>query len=135
MKRLILAALIGLSFNLSGHAADSNPPATRRQLPVAEVQPDGSILLKAEGARIHGFRLKLEMKPTPTIVLWTADNEYPEWPQAVEKQGTYSVEVDVFAFRREPAGDFWSRPPPTRSTPIPRKPPTGRLSKPSSSRI
>src|SRR5438105_14392760 len=54
MKRLILAALLCLSFNLTGHAADSKSPTTA-PAHVREVQAYGSILHKAAGARIHGL--------------------------------------------------------------------------------
>jgi hypothetical protein len=104
MKRLILAALVCLSFNLAGHAEDSKAP-TSAPAPVAEVQADGSLLLKPEGARIHGFHLKLETKPTPTLVFWISDNEYPEWPQAVDKKGTYAVEV-TYSCPERAGGDY-----------------------------
>src|SRR5262245_1564941 len=95
---LALALLLPLMVQL-GLAADTKPsapatspstkPTTRpAPAPVVEVQPDGALLLKAEGARIHGFRLHLDPKPIPTIVFWVDSSEYPEWPRAVAKKGT-----------------------------------------------
>ena len=88
---LIPALLILTQIGL--RAADSpNAPSTApTTAPAAETQPDGSLLLKAEGARIHGYRLHLEPKPEPTLVYWIDMTEYPEWPQAVAKKGTYAV--------------------------------------------
>lgn len=102
---------------LSAPAADSQPaapttrpttgPSTRpTTAPVVEVQPDGSLLLKAEGARIHGYKLHVEPKPIPTIIFWIDASEYPEWPQAVAKKGTYSVEI-TYSSPAKAGGEFY----------------------------
>jgi hypothetical protein len=76
-------------------ADDQKPakPAAPTTAPVTEVQPDGSLLLKAEGARIHGYKMHLVLKPTPTIIFWIDPQESIEWPQAIGKKGKYSVEI------------------------------------------
>jgi hypothetical protein len=87
-------------------APAADPPATRpTTAPVAEVQADGSIVLAASGARIHGYRLHLESKPIPTLVYWVDADEYPEWPQAAAKKGTYVVEI-TYSCPARAGGDF-----------------------------
>lgn len=115
MKRLlaisisIAVALTLLHIAARGEDSKPKPPTTPPSTapstqPVAEAQPDGSWLLKAERARIHGYRLHLESKPLPTLVYWIDPIEYPEWPQAVKK-GTYLVEVTYSAPARA-GGEF-----------------------------
>ncbi|HET6250426.1 MAG TPA: hypothetical protein VFE47_22250 [Tepidisphaeraceae bacterium] len=108
MKRippiLLAVALLLALFQISATADDAKKPATQ-PAPVVVVQPDGSLLLKAEGARIHGFKMHLEMKPEPTIIFWVNNQEYPEWPHAAAKKGTYAVEITYSCAPRS-GGDF-----------------------------
>ncbi|HZK79937.1 MAG TPA: hypothetical protein VFC46_02695 [Humisphaera sp.] len=99
MKRFYLfSALLILAAGLAAArvmADDQKPakPAAPTTAPVVEIQPDGSLLLKAEGARIHGYKMHLVLKPIPTIIFWIDPQESIEWPQAVAKKGKYSVEL------------------------------------------
>ncbi|HWE02250.1 MAG TPA: hypothetical protein VG326_07535 [Tepidisphaeraceae bacterium] len=109
MNRLCLfATLLTLSTGFSAVVAadpkaDKSPaPATA---PAVEVQADGSLLLKAEGARIHGYRMHLVMKPIPTIIYWIDPLESIEWPQAIAKKGKYSVDV-TYSCPASAGGDF-----------------------------
>jgi hypothetical protein len=112
MRRRLLAtaalipALLLVTQTFLGAAEAPKTPATQPSTaPAVEVQADGSILLKAAGARIHGFRLHLEAKPEPTLVYWIDMTEYPEWPQAVAKKGTYAVEV-TYSCPAKAGGEF-----------------------------
>lgn len=70
----------------------------------APASADGVIVLKADAARIHGFHLKLQRKPEPTIMFWIDPNEYVEWPKAVNK-GKYEVEV-TYSCAPNAGGEF-----------------------------
>ena len=63
---------------------------------MVEVQQDGSLLLKAEGARIHGYRLHLVLKPIPTIIFWIDPIESIEWPRGGEQEGEIFGRGDLF---------------------------------------
>ena len=91
---------------IAARADDAKKPDTAPSpAPVVEVQPDGSLLLKPEGARVHGYRLHLELKPEPTLIFWVDNQEYPEWPRAAAKKGMYSVEITYSCAPRS-GGDF-----------------------------
>lgn len=104
MKRNASVALMLISIAahapFAARAADPKPTTA----PVAEVQADGSVLLKPEGGRIHGFKLKVDRKAEPTLVSWTDSNEYVEWPHAAKK-GRYTVEV-TYACAPNSGGEF-----------------------------
>ena len=68
-------------------------------------QADGSIVLSAASARIHGFKLKLEKTPKPTLCNWIDAQEYAEWPKACPKAGKYDVEL-TFACPPNAGGEF-----------------------------
>jgi hypothetical protein len=94
------------AFQTDARGDDSKKPSTKpAPPPVVQVQADGALLLKADGARIHGFKMHLENKPEPTLVFWISNTEYPEWPQAVAKKGTYSVEL-TYSCAPKAGGDF-----------------------------
>ncbi|HZL37149.1 MAG TPA: carbohydrate-binding domain-containing protein [Tepidisphaeraceae bacterium] len=78
----------------------SKPPASAP----AEAVPEGTLLLKPQAARIHGFRLKLDPKPVPTLIFWVDPNEYIEWPKAAKK-GKYTVEV-TYSCAPNAGGEF-----------------------------
>lgn len=79
-------------------------PATSPSTQAATEPADGSIVLKAEAARIHGFKLHLDPKTKNALVYWVDVNEYPEWPRAAKK-GTYLVEV-TYACPPKSGGEF-----------------------------
>ena len=88
--RVWLLAAVALTCGVLQAASPATAPSTA---PAPGVQADGSILLPADAARIHGFKMKLERRPTPTLVHWTDATEMAEWPHAVESKGTYEVEI------------------------------------------
>jgi hypothetical protein len=102
MKLFAILSLIVLTPITALPADPATKPTTA---PAAEVSADGSIILKPEGARIIGFRMRVEMKPVPTLVRWVSSDEYPEWPQAVAKKGIYGVEV-TYSCAPKAGGDF-----------------------------
>lgn len=77
--------LLALAIPIVIARADAPAPTTARA--------DGSIVLGAEAARIHGSKLRLQLKPEPTLVNWVDGQESIEWPKAIVKKGKYSVEI------------------------------------------
>ena len=88
-----IATCIVVSVVVRAASADDAKPAPPATAPV-EVLADGSLLLKPQGARIHGYKLRLEKSPQPAIVNWVDPAEYIEWPKAAKK-GKYQVEVTL----------------------------------------
>ncbi len=70
--------------------ADEPRPAT---MPGAEVQPDGSLLLKAETARILGFKMHWRTSQFPRLPIGSMRHESIEWPKAIQHKGKYEVEI------------------------------------------
>src|SRR5437016_545064 len=91
-RKLFLILIIATSPALGENS--KNPPATApTTAPVVEVQEDGSLLMKADGARIIGYKMRLESKPVPALVHWVDNRESIERPQAIAHAGKYRVEI------------------------------------------
>lgn len=114
VKTSTAATIFRLAFICAGLSAFSaawavdhpQPPASEpAKPPVVMVQADGTLLLKAEGARILGYKMRLENNPTPVLARWVDSREAAEWPMAVAHKGKYKAQLTYSA--REPAGgDF-----------------------------
>jgi hypothetical protein len=96
----LTVALFLLNSYCIGAPASPKPPATAP----GETLADGSLLLKVDRGRIHGFRMKLDPKPTPTIIFWIDPKEYIEWPKVAAK-GKYDVEV-TYSCAPNAGGEF-----------------------------
>jgi len=58
--------------------------------------PDGSIVLNADQAEMHGSRIKVESRGgSPNIGFWDDPKEWASWKAKVTRAGTYEVSVSV----------------------------------------
>jgi hypothetical protein len=78
-------------------AALDEPPTTipsrHDDADPAVQRTDGSIVLSPAGARIHGYKLRVQLHPHALLVGWTDPQEYVEWPQGCPTAGAYEVEI------------------------------------------
>ena len=94
MNQIVSASLLCILATSVAAAEPSTQPATApTTAPVVEVQPDGSLLFKAEGARVIGYKMHLENKPEPTLVRWVDNRESITWPKGIAHHGRYEVEI------------------------------------------
>ncbi len=85
----------------------AEPPQIEPVSTAQHADPDGSFLLKAEDADIHGSSAQVETKDNiPNVGYWTNQNDTVSWDVDVPKEGNYQVEIE-YACPAESAGSAY----------------------------
>ena len=86
--RIALAALCPVLLVTIATFAPAKEAGTQPTQPA-----DGSITLGTHDARIHGFQLHIERRPSPHFAYWVDPTEYIEWPHGCARKGKFTVEL------------------------------------------
>ena len=92
MNHMRLLVMIGL---LSSAWSAEDPVPSPEPMPVAITQAaDGTILLHARDATVHGTSVRYEpQKHKNAIGFWTRQDDWVSWTFSVAAPGTYAVEI------------------------------------------
>ena len=94
MKRLTISSVLWLGGAIAAcTAAAEEPPAAEKMKPVVQAD-DGTVLLHARVATIHGKTARYEPQPNKnTIGYWTNVDDWVSWDFEITQPGKFKVEI------------------------------------------